>query len=240
MTRVVDLYPTSDDDLGNMDNRSATNLRITPAPKKTLLFPKADALVPKVKATASRRIRRLKTRKCSPENPLFKTWTEEDNSLLDSTKNSVSPLGRRTTSWPNTGRHDSAEVRALTSTATTSIPEFNNGFRKLMAHRCDSAEEIDKRIEYQLKNHVREAEARDSEIAPNEFTENSPQHDRIPDEGVYIVERILSHEGNGTRRRYFVKWQGYDATDNSWVPRKDFVDKTFPQQYDAQCSCAGS
>jgi hypothetical protein len=229
MTRVVDLYPTSDDDLGNVDNRRGTN-------------PKADALVPKVKATgSSRRIRRLKTRKCSPENPLFKTWTEEDNSLLDSTKNSVSPLGRRTTWRPNTGkRHNSAELKVPKSMATTSIAEFNNGFQRLMEHRCDSAEEIDQGIEDQLTKHIHEAEARDSEIIPNELKENSPQHDDIPDEGVYIVERILSHQGNGTRRRYFVKWQGYDATENSWVPRKDFVDRTFPQQYDARCSRAAS
>lgn len=96
MTRHVDLYPTSDDDLGDTGYRNAANPRVIPAPKKTILSPKTDAIVPKLKATAStRRIRHLKAREFSLENPAFKSWTEGDDSPFEApSKKGSASLGR--------------------------------------------------------------------------------------------------------------------------------------------------
>lgn len=155
MTRVVDLYPTSDDDLGNMEKRSVVNRRATPAAKKTTLAPETGALIPKIKATSSsRRIRRLRTRKVSPENPLFKSWTEKNSSLFGgSTKESVSRLGRRTASRPSTEeRDDGAELNAPRSPTARLVPEFNCGFQGHIAHLCDPTEDMDKGREDQLTN----------------------------------------------------------------------------------------
>ena len=45
----------------------------------------------------------------------------------------------------------------------------------------------------------------------------------IKEDDVYIVEEILETKGRGNAKQYFVKWQGYPATMNSWVIAKDFV-----------------
>ncbi len=34
----------------------------------------------------------------------------------------------------------------------------------------------------------------------------------------FEVEAIVDHRGNGARRRFLVKWMGYEAHDNSWEP----------------------
>lgn len=127
MTRPVNHYhyPTSDDDLGDMGYRNNANPRVMPAPKKTIFSPKTDALVPKVKATAStRRIRRLKTRDCLPGNPLFKSWTEGDNSPFEApSKKAVPLLGRRMASRLNIEEGDGgATLGAPTSPAATLVP----------------------------------------------------------------------------------------------------------------------
>ncbi|OAQ58984.1 chromo (CHRromatin organization MOdifier) domain-containing protein [Pochonia chlamydosporia 170] len=238
MARVVDYYPCSDDDLGNIGNRRATNSRVTPAPEKTILFPKTNGLVPKVKATPSnRRIRRLNAAKFAPENPLFKSWTGDNNSPLEaSTKKSASLLGRRTVSRPNTEEcGDDAELNTPCSPTTLPVPKSNNGVQGHMVHPCDPTVALTDQTEDQLTGNLREAEAHDSAAMRCELVEDSQQQDAIEDKGTYIVERIIRHKGNGGRRRYFVKWQNYAADENSWVTHKDFVDKTFPRQYDEQC-----
>ncbi|OAQ57822.1 chromo (CHRromatin organization MOdifier) domain-containing protein [Pochonia chlamydosporia 170] len=238
MARVVDYYPSSDDDLGNIGSGRTANSRVTPTPGKTILFPKTDDLVPKVKATPSnRRIRRLNAAKFAPENPLFKSWTGENSSPLEaSTKKSASLLGRRTVSRPNTEKcGDDAELIVPNSATTSPVPKPDKGVQGHMAHPCDATEALKEKTEDQLTGNVREADAHDSAAMPCEFVEDSQPHDAILDKSTYIVERIISHKGNGRRRRYFVKWQDYAADENSWVTRKDFVDKTFPRQYDEQC-----
>ena len=37
-------------------------------------------------------------------------------------------------------------------------------------------------------------------------------------ENEYEVEAILAHRGNGNRRRYLVRWKGYDDASNTWEP----------------------
>lgn len=238
MARVVDYYPSSDDEFGNIGDRRTAYSRVTPAPEKTILFPKTNGLVPKVKATpSSRRIRRLNATKVAPENPLFKPWTGENNSPLEtSTQKSASLLGRRTASKLNTEKcGDDAELNAPNSPTTLPVPKPNKGVQGHMVHPCDATGALKEKTEDQLTGNVREAEAHDSAAMPCEFVEDSQPQDAILDKSTYIVERIISHTGNGRRRRYFVKWQDYAADENSWVTRKDFVDKAFPRQYDEQC-----
>jgi hypothetical protein len=56
----------------------------------------------------------------------------------------------------------------------------------------------------------------------------------VEGEGVYKVERIVDHtdSANGGERRYFVKWQGFPYSDNTWEPRSNFVDTTEVDAYD--------
>jgi hypothetical protein len=42
----------------------------------------------------------------------------------------------------------------------------------------------------------------------------------VEDPEDYEVEAILDHRGAGTKTEYFVKWKGYDNTENTWEPRK--------------------
>ncbi|GAA5990937.1 hypothetical protein JCM11641_003508 [Rhodosporidiobolus odoratus] len=40
----------------------------------------------------------------------------------------------------------------------------------------------------------------------------------------YMVESIVDERGTGRRRRFLVKWEGYPASDNSWVPLENVKD----------------
>lgn len=39
--------------------------------------------------------------------------------------------------------------------------------------------------------------------------------------GEYIVEKILKHKREKGKRKYFVRWEGYDCDEDSWVHEKD-------------------
>ncbi|KJZ68289.1 hypothetical protein HIM_12318 [Hirsutella minnesotensis 3608] len=59
-----------------------------------------------------------------------------------------------------------------------------------------------------------------------------PEDNPFIAETTYEVEQILSHHGPKSRRRYLVKWKGHGEEENSWVSRKEFVDKAFLTDYD--------
>jgi hypothetical protein len=40
----------------------------------------------------------------------------------------------------------------------------------------------------------------------------------IKEDDVYEVEEILEKKGRGKNEQYFVKWLGYPAKFNSWIP----------------------
>ena len=50
-----------------------------------------------------------------------------------------------------------------------------------------------------------------------------PDNDMIDEEGrpCYLIENILDRRTVGNRREYLIKWQGYDACENSYISRKD-------------------
>lgn len=38
------------------------------------------------------------------------------------------------------------------------------------------------------------------------------------DDGVYLVDYIVSHKKVGRKTMYFVKWEGYESDQNTWEP----------------------
>ncbi|KAJ2983799.1 hypothetical protein NQ176_g427 [Zarea fungicola] len=48
----------------------------------------------------------------------------------------------------------------------------------------------------------------------------------------FIVEKIVRHKGVGNGRRFFVKWLGFNSTENTWVRRRDFIDPEMVAQYE--------
>lgn len=49
-----------------------------------------------------------------------------------------------------------------------------------------------------------------------------PPPDIIDGQEEFEIEAIVGHRGNGTRRRYLVKWQGYPLSANEWLKESDF------------------
>ena len=49
----------------------------------------------------------------------------------------------------------------------------------------------------------------------------------------FAVEAILSHEGHITARQYLIRWQGYSAQHDSWVPRSSLHPETI-RDYEMQ------
>lgn len=43
-------------------------------------------------------------------------------------------------------------------------------------------------------------------------------------EEIYQIDSILSERGRGKKKQYFVSWQGYPNTFNSWIPASDLQD----------------
>lgn len=48
----------------------------------------------------------------------------------------------------------------------------------------------------------------------------------------FIVEAILSHRKGRHGREYLVKWEGYPASDNSWVEKTNFRDTEIIEEYE--------
>jgi hypothetical protein len=49
---------------------------------------------------------------------------------------------------------------------------------------------------------------------------------------IFYVERILDHKGNGSQRRYLVKWLNFPASENTWEPTANLVGcESFLQEY---------
>ncbi|KAI5116939.1 hypothetical protein M0805_001496 [Coniferiporia weirii] len=51
------------------------------------------------------------------------------------------------------------------------------------------------------------------------FTQPPP--DQIEGHQEFEIEAIVSHRGNGNRRRFLVKWTGYPSSENQWLPETE-------------------
>ncbi|KAI5118039.1 hypothetical protein M0805_009221 [Coniferiporia weirii] len=49
------------------------------------------------------------------------------------------------------------------------------------------------------------------------FTQPPPDH--IEGHQEFEIKAIISHKGNGNRRRFLVKWTGYPSSENQWLPK---------------------
>ena len=54
-----------------------------------------------------------------------------------------------------------------------------------------------------------------------------PEDDKIS----FVVGKILNHRGSGDKIEYFVSWDGYDKSYDSWVPASDFNDFDMISEY---------
>jgi hypothetical protein len=45
----------------------------------------------------------------------------------------------------------------------------------------------------------------------------------LEDEFMYTVERIVQHDNNNGKMKYFVKWEGYGDEENTWEDREDLI-----------------
>lgn len=54
----------------------------------------------------------------------------------------------------------------------------------------------------------------------------------IEAEKTWDIEKILSHRGPKAKRQYLIKWKNFPASDNSWEPRKHFVDSSQWEDYE--------
>ena len=54
----------------------------------------------------------------------------------------------------------------------------------------------------------------------------SPQPSAASKNGVFVVENILAHRGDGARKEVLVQWRGYGNKHNSWVPADAILNVT--------------
>ena len=77
----------------------------------------------------------------------------------------------------------------------------------------------------------------DRRFPPSHLKLVSPPDD---DEISHVVGKILNHRGSGNDIEYFVTWEGYDDSYNSWIPASNFNDFDLVSEYHKSLSSSSS
>jgi hypothetical protein len=64
------------------------------------------------------------------------------------------------------------------------------------------------------------------EVIDGTFYESELQKVIVPKNRVRRIERVLEMKGSGKSKKVLVKWKGYPAKFNSWIPASDILDLT--------------
>ncbi|PVU89140.1 hypothetical protein BB559_005230 [Furculomyces boomerangus] len=82
----------------------------------------------------------------------------------------------------------------------------------------------------------------DKEFDPKEQdASENPEDDSSNEEGVYNVERLCDHSYNTAKRKfkYFVKWEGYPESDNTWEDEDNIMSEALLNKYWNEKKAAG-
>lgn len=52
------------------------------------------------------------------------------------------------------------------------------------------------------------------------------------EEEIYIVEKIVADKTTKKGKQYFIKWEGYPDSENTWVSARDIFDKELIETYE--------
>src|SRR5258705_1246474 len=61
------------------------------------------------------------------------------------------------------------------------------------------------------------------EVVRGVFYERELQKVVVPDDTIYLVEKVIATRRSRGKKEYFVQWQGYAKSFNSWVPEEDIT-----------------
>lgn len=59
----------------------------------------------------------------------------------------------------------------------------------------------------------------------NTVTDEPPMHGRDDDDDLYLVERIVRAKRINNKPHYFIKWLGFNYSDNTWEPEENIPDE---------------
>ena len=90
-------------------------------------------------------------------------------------------------------------------------------------------------------DHNNEDEANDTAEAPETMkqvgNETDTAENPYADPDVYEIEKIVRHRGKGDRTQYLIKWRGYPASQNSWEPASNILNKEVLRKYHQEQVC---